>query len=225
MKNFMLISQKHWHRSLFKTLSLRTDENWQLIMKREDFTNDKIQKYNPSKIFIPHWSHIIPAELFENYECIVFHMTDLPYGRGGSPLQNLIVRGHEETMISALKVSKGIDTGDIYLKAPLSLAGTAQEIFLRSSEVIQKMITSIIDLNPVPLPQEGNPVNFRRRKPEDSDIGNLHTLKEVFDYIRMLDCEGYPHAFLETEHFRFEFNKANLQADNSIKSDVRIIKK
>lgn len=221
----MLISQKHWHRSLFKTLSLRTDENWQLIMKREDFTNDKIQKYNPSKIFIPHWSHIIPAELFENYECIVFHMTDLPYGRGGSPLQNLIVRGHEETMISALKVSKGIDTGDIYLKAPLSLAGTAQEIFLRSSEVIQKMITSIIDLNPVPLPQEGNPVNFRRRKPEDSDIGNLHTLKEVFDYIRMLDCEGYPHAFLETEHFRFEFNKANLQADNSIKSDVRIIKK
>jgi methionyl-tRNA formyltransferase len=225
MKNFMLISQKHWHRSLFKTLSLRTDENWQLIMKREDFTNDKIQKYNPSKIFIPHWSHIIPAELFENYECIVFHMTDLPYGRGGSPLQNLIVRGHEETMISALKVSKGIDTGDIYLKAPLSLAGTAQEIFLRSSEVIQKMITSIIDLNPVPLPQEGNPVNFRRRKPEDSYIGNLHTLKEVFDYIRMLDCEGYPHAFLETEHFRLEFNKANLQADNSIKSNVRIIKK
>lgn len=221
----MLISQKHWHRSLFKTLSLRTDENWQLIMKREDFTNDKIQKYNPSKIFIPHWSHIIPAELFENYECIVFHMTDLPYGRGGSPLQNLIVRGHEETMISALKVSKGIDTGDIYLKAPLSLAGTAQEIFLRSSEVIQKMITSIIDLNPVPLPQEGNPVNFRRRKPEDSYIGNLHTLKEVFDYIRMLDCEGYPHAFLETEHFRLEFNKANLQADNSIKSNVRIIKK
>jgi methionyl-tRNA formyltransferase len=87
------------------------------------------------------------------------------------------------------------------------------------------MVTSIIDLNPDPLPQEGTPVNFRRRKPEDSDMGSLHTLEEVFDYIRMLDCEGYPHAFLETEHFRFEFNKANLQADNSIKSDVRIIKK
>ena len=43
-------------------------------------------------------------------------MTDLPFGRGGSPLQNLIVRGFEETMTSAIKVTKGIDTGDIYLK-------------------------------------------------------------------------------------------------------------
>jgi len=36
---------------------------------------------------------IILKEIFENYEIILFHMTDLPYGRGGSPLQNLIVRG------------------------------------------------------------------------------------------------------------------------------------
>jgi methionyl-tRNA formyltransferase len=222
---YILLSEKKWHDSLFQTLNKRENEDWLRVSSKSDFTIEFLKDWEPDRIFIPHWSHIIPAEVYENFECIVFHMTDLPFGRGGSPLQNLIVRKHEETMISALKVSEGIDTGDIYLKASLSLAGTAQEIFLRSSEVIQKMVTSIIDLNPDPLPQEGTPVNFRRRKPEDSDIGSLHTLKEVFDYIRMLDCEGYPQAFLETEHFRFEFNSANLQADNSIKSDVRIIKK
>ena len=31
-------------------------------------------------------------EIHENYKCIIFHMTDLPFGRGGSPLQNLISR-------------------------------------------------------------------------------------------------------------------------------------
>ena len=47
-------------------------------------------------------------------------MTDLPYGRGGSPLQNLIVRGHKHTMISAIKCVKELDAGPIYLKKPLT---------------------------------------------------------------------------------------------------------
>ena len=51
----------------------------------------------------------IPTEIFTSFECIVFHMTDLPYGRGGSPLQNLIVRGHKKTKVSALKVVKEVD--------------------------------------------------------------------------------------------------------------------
>ena len=65
--------------------------------------------------------NIIPKKIYSNYDCIVFHMTDLPYGRGGSPLQNLIVRGHKETKISALNVQSGLDTGDIYLKKKLIL--------------------------------------------------------------------------------------------------------
>jgi len=43
-------------------------------------------------------------------------MTDLPFGRGGSPLQNLIERGIKKTKISAIKVDGGIDTGDIFFK-------------------------------------------------------------------------------------------------------------
>jgi len=38
-------------------------------------------------------------------------MTDLSYGRGGSPLQNLIVRGYKDTMISALWIEKELDSG------------------------------------------------------------------------------------------------------------------
>lgn len=152
-------------------------------------------------------------------------MTDLPFGRGGSPLQNLIARGHTETKISAIRVNEGIDTGRVYLKEPLSLFGSAEEIFLRSSKVIEGMIEKIIEQNPEPQEQKGEPVIFKRRKPSESSISELREVQKLFDHIRMLDCEGYPPAFLETNHFRLEFTRASLKADNSIIADVRIIKK
>ena len=152
-------------------------------------------------------------------------MTDLPYGRGGSPLQNLIVRGHKETKISAIKVCKDLDAGDIYLKKDLPLYGTAEEIFMRSSSVSVRMIEEIITKNLKPVPQEGKPVVFKRRKPEESNIVDISDLEKMYDYIRMLDAEGYPKAFLETDAFRFEFSRASLKADKSIIADVRITKK
>ena len=103
-----------------------------LISRKEDFTIERIDLISPIKIFIPHWSYIIPPSIFEEYECIVFHMTDLPYGRGGSPLQNLIVRGLTSTKLSALRVEAGLDTGPVYLKTDLSLLGTAEEIIYQS---------------------------------------------------------------------------------------------
>ena len=141
-------------------------------------------------IFIPHWSYIIPNDIFENYECIVFHMTDLPFGRGGSPLQNLISRGIYSTKISALKVDKGIDTGDVYLKENLELDGAATDIFERANHIIQKMIISILQNKIKPIPQKGKVTIFKRRKPHQSNIIELETLQKVYDYIRMLDADG-----------------------------------
>ena len=210
---------------MFVELSARSDESWKRIRLKDEFTEDTLNRFRPEKIFIPHWSYIIPSEIWINFNCVVFHMTDLPFGRGGSPLQNLIVRGLKRTKISAIKVNEGIDTGDIYLKSDLDLSGTAKEIFTRSVPIIQKMISSIIDLQLEPYPQEGEVVQFVRRKPEQSDISSLSTMSEVYDYIRMLDCEGYPNAFLETSHFKYEFINCVVRADNSLEANVRISKK
>jgi methionyl-tRNA formyltransferase len=168
---------------------------------------------------------MIPGSVFRNFECIVFHMTDLPYGRGGSPLQNLISLGYEETKISALRVEAGLDTGPVYLKKTLSLLGTAEEIFLRSSFIIGEMIKEILDKRISAQPQVGSSVIFKRRKPEDSDISKLIKIEEVYDYIRMLDGEGYPPAFIETDHFKFEFSRSSLKSNDIIIADVRITKK
>jgi methionyl-tRNA formyltransferase len=202
------------------------NDSWLLIDSKNEFNLVTLKEFNPSRIFIPHWSHIIPYEIFENYECVVFHMTDLPFGRGGSPLQNLISRGYKTTKISAIKVEQGLDTGDVYLKRILGLEGNASEIFERSSLVIEEMIREIINENIRPLPQVGEITEFKRRKPEDSNINELCDLEKVYDYIRMLDCDGYPHAFIETPNLKFEFINANFnKTEEIITANVRISKK
>lgn len=226
IKTYVLISEKQWNEDLLYKLSNKFDAyNWILINKKEDFNSQKLNLLNPTKIFIPHWSYIIPDEIFEKHECIVFHMTDLPFGRGGSPLQNLIVLGKEETKISALNVVKELDAGPIYLKKDLSLHGTAEEIFIRANAIIEQMIIEIIDKNLEPKGQKGEVVHFKRRKPKDSSLVDLKSLKEIYNHIRMLDADGYPKAFIENEDFKFEFSKASLIKGEEVKAEIRITKK
>lgn len=226
MENILIVSEKSWNKELVSYLqSTMPQYAFYLISQKEDFTVERIGSISPVKIFIPHWSYIIPSAIFERYECIVFHMTDLPYGREGSPLQNLIVRGLTATKLSALRVEVGLDTGPVYLKMDLSLSGTAEEIFVRVNKLVGKMIVEIIQNNLQPVPQEGDPVVFKRRKPEQSDMSGLEKLEEIFDYIRMLDADGYPHAYIEKGEFRYEFTRASIKADGSIVADVKITKK
>lgn len=196
------------------------------IKSKEELNLENLEDIKPAHIFFLHWSWIIPEDVYNKYNCIVFHMTDLPYGRGGSPLQNLIVRGHKSTKISAIKVDNGIDTGDIYMKADLQLNGTATEIFKRAGNVIEQMIENIINNDIKPVKQTGEPVYFKRRKPEQSLISDeIQDIEKLYDIIRMLDADGYPHAFLENKKFRFEFTKADILSENELTANVRIIKK
>lgn len=222
---YILLTEKKWHISLFESLKNKNSDEWFLIDNKKAFNFDNLKQINPNKIFIPHWSHLIPSNIYENFECIVFHMTDLPYGRGGSPLQNLIIREIKETKISALKVEKGIDTGDVYLKKQLLLYGTAQEIFIRSTNIIFEMIQEITKEKIKPIPQSGKVVEFKRRKSFEGNILQLESIEKIYDYIRMLDADGYPNAFLEIENFKLEFSRATIKNNKTIFADVRITKK
>lgn len=222
-KTCVILSEQTCNKDIVSNLSkTQKNINWILIDKREEFNLEYLRAIKTDVIFIPHWSYIIPNDIFENYECIVFHMTDLPFGRGGSPLQNLISRGIYSTKISALKVDKGIDTGDVYLKENLELDGAATDIFERANHIIQKMIISILQNKIKPIPQKGKVTIFKRRKPHQSNIIELETLQKVYDYIRMLDADGYPKAYLENKFLKFEFNNANFKNKNEIIATVKI---
>jgi methionyl-tRNA formyltransferase len=225
MKTYIWLTEKSWHLPLFETLKKRPQEHWVAITSKADFTLAKLTELQPTMIFIPHWSYLIPDTITQQYPCVIFHMTDLPYGRGGSPLQNLIVSGHTTTKISALLATTELDAGPIFLKADLELAGTAAEILERAGGIIAQMTTTIIDAALTPQPQTGEVVVFERRKPHQGNLELVHDLTSAYDMIRMLDGAGYPPAFLEQDHLKFEFTNARLQADGTLEAHVRIIQK
>ncbi|HPB67316.1 MAG TPA: formyltransferase family protein [Candidatus Omnitrophota bacterium] len=182
------------------------DISVRVITKRDQVCLASVKKFNPDFIFFPHWSWKIPRDIYAVYPCVAFHMTDLPYGRGGSPLQNLIVRGHRSTKITAIRVTEKFDSGPVYIKHALSLRGAAEEIYRRAAAVIfGRMIPAIIRGKMRLRPQKGKAVVFRRRTPEESRLIPVASVPEAYDRIRMLDAEGYPRAFLETTYLRFEF--------------------
>ncbi len=226
-KNIIIATIKPWHinNAIQYLHDHGVSDNVEIITDPQKLTYEFCKKTKPDWIFFPHWSWKIPALIYNSYPCVVFHMTDLPYGRGGSPLQNLIMQGHQETKISAIRVVEAMDAGPIYLKKPLSLNGTAEEIFIRASDIIFfEMIPYIIDNSIEPQAQSGEATTFKRRKPSESSITECATLKSLYDFIRMLDAEGYPTAFLETEKFVFEFSRASLKTGH-IFADVRIKEK
>lgn len=210
---YIIASQRSWNANLAVRLEKRTGYEFISISNKNELIKENLEKIKPRYIFFAHWSHRIPETVWKNYESIIFHMTDLPYGRGGSPLQNLIMRGHDSTMITALQCVEEIDAGPIYLKRPLSLLGSAAEIFLRADKVIEEMIVDILQEQPIPAPQVGEPTFFTRRKPEDSNIIHAKSLTELFNMIRMLDAEGYPAVFVESGDFKLELKQAERQTD------------
>ena len=221
---YVIACSKIWDEDLIERLKNRLNADVVLITEKDQLTEENLTNLKAEKIFFPHWSYIIKPNIFNKFDCIVFHMTDLPYGRGGSPLQNLIIRGHKTTKVSALKCASGIDTGPVYFKRDLSLDGSASEIYKRATLVIEEMIIEVIKNHPIPVEQKGEVVLFERRKPEDGNLSGINNLEKIYDYIRMLDAEGYPNAFMENNEIRYEFSSVEWK-DGELVSQVRIFKK
>jgi methionyl-tRNA formyltransferase len=221
---FVLAANRPWSLEAFARHRAALPGTWRLATAPADLAAACAATPKPRMVFLPHWSWKIPETIIEHQNCVIFHMTDLPYGRGGSPLQHLILRGHRKTVLTALRASAGLDEGPVYLKRPLSLAGSAQEIFERASEIIMTMIATILRERPTPVPQSGEATRFARRRPEESVLPQTGEAGAIHDFIRMLDADGYPHAFVEHGALRIELRDAQC-ADGAVTATARITRK
>jgi len=219
--NFVFASSKKWHYPLFENAKNEIPGKWNWVSSPEEL-EDACRENSPRYIFFFHWSWHVPRSIWERYECVCFHMTDVPYGRGGSPLQNLILAGHTSTRLSALRMVGEMDAGPVYAKKHLDLDGSAQSIYTRAGQLSANLMQWIISTEPVPVPQQGDVTLFKRRVPEQSCISEHGNIDSLYDFIRMLDADGYPHAFLKYGNYRFEFSRARKESSSSIVAEVRI---
>jgi methionyl-tRNA formyltransferase len=223
MINYIVASSKDWFKEHPKSEEYE-ELNFIEISNKEDLNLEYLEKINPRYIFFPHWNWKVSSEIYKRFECVVFHTAPLPYGRGGSPIQNLILKGLKNSPVCALKMTDILDGGPIYDSFEVSLDGTISEIFSRIATCVEKLIVLICQNNPHPIEQNGEVVAFKRLSNSDNELLSTHSIKELYDRIRMVDGLDYPRAFINYGNHKIEFSEVCLDG-NHLLAKVKIISK
>ena len=153
------------------------------------------------------WSWIIKEDVLNKCICLGIHPSDLPFYRGGSPIQHQIIDGIIDTKITLMSLSSDkIDAGDIYAKENVSLSGSnMNEIFEHIIESSKLMLYDFITNYDKIKPQKQSLKNgsyYKRRKPQESrlsfEIMSRMTLEQIYNFIRAL-TDPYPNAYMEDD--------------------------
>lgn len=223
MTTYLVASSKEWFANHKKSEEYRK-LNIIEISKKEDLNLEFLEKINPKYIFFPHWNWKVDSSIYHKFECVVFHTAPLPYGRGGSPIQNLIIRDFDVSPVCALKMTDTLDGGPIYKAIDVSLSGKISEIFARIAVCVENLILEICSEKITPVEQSGRVLNFKRLSCRDNELLSSYTLKQMYDRVRMVDGEDYPKAFINFGDYAINFSNANLTREG-LTAHVTIVKK
>ncbi|MDC0233050.1 hypothetical protein OAJ95_03880 [Pelagibacteraceae bacterium] len=201
----LILALGDWNKEIFIKFKNKFI-NFKLASSKDEL-NKITKKYSINTIYIIHWNYKISNYFLNKYNCVSFHMTDLPYGRGGSPLQNLIIRGHRSSILSAFITSSIMDGGDILIKKKFSLNGSAIDILKRVSNLAFKMINILETKKIIPIKQKGLITKFKRRNSQMSKIKPSYSIDKIYDFIRMLDAPIYQKAFIQNQNYIIEFSQ------------------
>ena len=123
------IAYRDWSINIYKKLKKKKINI--TIIKSKKINITKIKKINPEYILFYGWSSKVPANVINNYQCIMLHPSKLPKYAGGSPIQNQIIRNVKKSAVTLFRMNNKIDSGNIIYQSPLSLEGSLKSIFQR----------------------------------------------------------------------------------------------
>jgi methionyl-tRNA formyltransferase len=176
----------------------------------EHLTSEISSGVNFDYLFFPHFSKIIPPTVFNNVLCVGFHTGDLPKDRGGSPIQNKILKKQYATKVSAFVISETLDGGDLLCQRDVDLEnGSIKEMINSISILVSEMVREIVTQRPEPVPQIGEAEYFERISPILSglELSSL-CLKDIYDRVRMVDGFNYPSAYIQIGDFKLNLSDA-----------------
>lgn len=159
-------------------------------------------------LFLISCHEVIGPEQRARYRaCLVVHASNLPHGRGWSPLVWQILEGRNEIPVTLLEAGDTLDSGDIWHQVWLRFDGhelvDEMHVALFAAE-LELMDYALAHLDSIrPTPQSGTPTHYRRRTPEDSRLDMNRSLAEQFNLLRVADPLRYP-AFFDYLGHRYE---------------------
>tara|TARA_B100001121_G_C18432619_1_gene499941 strand:+ start:13 stop:663 length:651 start_codon:yes stop_codon:yes gene_type:complete len=201
LKKILCVGYREWSVKIYRKLEKNKKFKVKIIKKNENLKLEEIKKFNPDLILFYGWSKKVNINIITKYKSYMLHPSNLPKFRGGSPIQNQIIRGITKTKLTLFRMNGILDGGNILKKIPISLDGNINNIF---EEIYEKGLLMTKELLKNRLKEKKQILKlgsiYKRRKEAESEI----TLKEIktkssvylYNKIRML-TDPYPNAFIK----------------------------
>jgi methionyl-tRNA formyltransferase len=203
MMKILCVGYRKWALNIYNKLAQNYNDGDIFIIENYNAYSDSlVESYNPDFILFYGWSWVINKEIVNNYKCIMLHPSKLPKYRGGSPIQNQIIRDERDSAVTLFLMNDNMDSGPILFQESMSLSGTIGDIFDRIESLGYKGTIKFFNNPSDGISQiEDDATYFKRRTEGQSEI-TLKELKErssiyIYNKIRMLQ-DPYPNAYFRT---------------------------
>ena len=165
-----------------------------------------------------------PRVLALNRRNLVVHASDLPRGRGFSPLTWQILEGRDRIPVCLFEAVAEADAGPVVYRDHLDFEGheLIGEMRAAQGEMTVALCLRFMDeaAPPAGAPQVGEPSAYPRRTPEDSRLDPDATIARQFGLLRVVDNARYPAYFdLKGQRYRITIEKTGPAGDDSDESD------
>lgn len=148
------------------------------------------------------YGRIVKKDLLAKYRNnLVVHESDLPYGKGWSPLTWQILQGKNRIPAVLMEAVEKVDSGPIYRKIWMEFNGDEllNELREKQAEATINLCRNFVDHYPASAregaPQQGEESFFPRRRPEDNELNPQESLAQQFNPLRVADPLRYPAFF------------------------------
>ncbi len=163
----------------------------------------KLNKRYDINIILSYYELINQKYLSYSKHNLVAHESDLPSGRGHSPLYWQILRSKKYITTTLFECSKNADTGSIYYKKRFFypeyflLDQIKENQFSNSLELVSKFLKYFKKnkIAPKSKKQIGKISYFKKLKKTDSEINVNASIKSQFNRLRTVDNNNFPAFF------------------------------
>ena len=158
--------------------------------------------------FLSYGRIVKPGILARHAHNLVVHASDLPKGRGWSPLTWQILEGENRIPVTLIEAAAEVDSGVIYKQSQAVFSGgeLVDELRAAVAEITRELCAEFVAEYPTVLrearPQAGTPTFYPRRRPKDSWFDIDRTVREQFNLLRTADAARYP-AWFEIGETRY----------------------
>lgn len=147
--------------------------------------------------FLLSCSKIVTTNFLEKYRHnIVVHASDLPAGKGFTPLKWQIIEGKDDIVLTLFEAAEAVDAGPYYMKEMLHFDGTEllkelQQIM--ADKIIEMCLEYVVNPEKYPAKQQQGEESFYPRFTKSDDMIDIDkSIKEQFNHFRVADNEKFP---------------------------------